>query len=161
METTSLAALRTALAQLVTRIVPRYEPNRAVRWCWQDDQRSHVAGPLRTFDLVPTIAEEVPGGAYGEGILYRSTFAFVAVYDRCSDVEVTLAASDDGADISAMLVRAHTTIPGMMPIEMEASTRGEPLLVPLVDADSPDGRRVVRWLFTVKFWASDVVEMTP
>jgi hypothetical protein len=161
METTTLANIRTALAQLVVRIVPRHQAHRAVRWCWQDDQRSHVAGPLRTFDLVPSIAEEVPGGAYGEGILYRSAFQLVATYDRWTDIEVTLAASDDGADLAAMLVRAHTTIAGMMPLEMEASARGEPLLLPLVDPESPEGRRVVRWLFVVKFWASDVVELTP
>lgn len=161
METTNLTAIRTALAQLVKRIVPRHEAHRSARWHWQDDQRSTVSGPLRTFDLVPTIAEEVPGGAYGEGILYRSTFSLRAIYDRFSDLEVTLAASDDAADLAAALVRAHTTIAGMMPIEMEASSRAETLLLPLVDQESPEGRRAVTWLFGVRWWASDVVELDP
>lgn len=154
---TTLLAVRAALIIQIKTIVPRHEPRRAERWRWVGDLNtgSKVGGPGRSFDLIPDIATEVPGGAYGNGIQYSAELTIAAMYDRWSHVEFALAASDDGADLAALLVRAHTAIPGMLPIETEG--RSDILLRPVLDPTSTEARQKLGWVFTVNFWASDTV----
>lgn len=160
MSTTTLTDVRDGIAAQIRRIIPRHAASRSMRWRWAGDRNvaNKVAGPSRTFDLLPALPIEVPGGGYGDGLQYAAEVAIRVTYDRMTDIDATLLGADDIADLSAMLVAVHIGIPGMLPIETEGS-RSDPLLRAVIDPDSKESRRVVDLFFTVHYYAADTVSL--
>lgn len=159
MSTTNVRAIREAIAQRVRRIIPRNAQHRDMRWTWLEDRDAGrtVAGPTRSFDIVPGIAEETLEG-YGDGIQYAVELRIRATYDRLTDVEFGEVASDDVADLAAMLVTAHEAVAGLIPFETNA-TKQQPLIRAEIDPDSTETRRTVEFVCTANFYASDTVEL--
>lgn len=156
MNHTSLDAIVNKLVEQIVRVVPRYEPDRE-RSRWRHVE-GDVRGAARSFDVIPSLPAETPGGAYGDGIQYHASLTIRVAYDELTDKKANLMAAGDLEDLTALLVRLHHDVDGMFPIETEPS-RGEPVLTPTVDTDTEEGRRVVEFRVVVHYLASDTVQM--
>jgi len=128
--TTDANTIREEFARQVRTIVPRFAPRREERFQWQRDRE--IAGPLRNFDAVFEAEVEVPGGFYGGGLEYASTVQINVSYP-VSEADLPRFMGSDAQDIAAILIRLHTSIPGMFPIGVrgelpisEQSFTGEP-----------------------------------
>jgi len=143
--TTDADTIRAALAAQIQTIVPRFEPRRDDRWTWQQD--AEIRGSLRNFDVVLEAETEViSDGAYGGGIEYTTVLQIVVSYPVPMALLPRFLGAD-GQDLAAILIRLHTTIPGMFPVEvaLELSSTGDP------------GAYVGTFTGRLNFFASDVV----
>jgi hypothetical protein len=148
--TTDATTVRAALAAAIQSIVPRYLPRRDQRWRWLEDKE--IAGTLRSFDVVMGPEYEVPSGAYGGGLEYASETEIRVSYP-VGENDVNRFVGADAQDLAAILIRLHTSIPGMLPVSM----RGEqPISTPVIAGESP--AYVVTYTTELHFFVSDTVE---
>lgn len=146
---TDAETVREALAAQLVRVIPRYAPQRAERWTWQRDQE--ICGTIRNFDVVLEPEAEVIRGAYGDGLEYAADTAIVVSYP-VSEPDLARYAGADGQDLAAVLIRLHTSVPGMQPVSM----RG---LLPVSERilDGSPGAYVVTFRASLHFMVSDLV----
>lgn len=143
--TTDADTIRAELAAQIKTIVPRFEPRRDERWTWQQD--AEIRGQLRNFDVILEAETEVlSDGGYGGGIEYSAVLQIVVSYPVPRALLPRFLGSD-GQDLAAILIRLHTSIPGMFPVEvaLELSSAGEP------------GAYVGTFTGRINFFASDTV----
>ena len=147
--TTTADAVRDALAAQIQTIVPRYAARQSERWTWTRDQE--VAGTLRNFDVLMDAEEEVPEGAYGGGLEYASETEIRVAYP-VSGPDLPRFMGADAQDLAAILVRLHTSIPGMFPVSMRAE-------LPILDKSSTgsNGAYVVSYRTSLHFFVVDTV----
>lgn len=146
---TDADTIRAELARQIGTIVPRYAPSRDSRWTWARD--GEIVGTLRTFDVVLAAEDEVIGGAYGGGLEYASETEIRVSYP-VSEAELPRFVGSDGQDLAAILIRLHTSIPGMFPVSM----RGELPVFERVTEGDP-GRYTAIFRTRIHFFVSDTV----
>lgn len=149
--TTDADTIRQALADAIASIVPRYEPRRDERWTYAKDQEIAGGGTLRTFDVIMGAEEEVIGGAYSGGLEYTSETEIRVSYPM-SGADLPRFMGADGQDLAGILVRLHTSIPGMFPVGM----RGD-LPVFTRSSSGEPGAYVGSFLTSINFFVSDEV----
>lgn len=151
-EVTTADAVREAIANAISSIVPRYEPRRDERFTWLRDQEIAAGSTFRSFDVVLAPERETIGGMYGGGIEYESDVEIRVSYPA-GEPDAMRFAGSDGQDFAARLVRLHQTTTGMFPI----SASGPRSVVEGPELEGESGRHVAIFRTVVHFFVSDTV----
>lgn len=152
--TTEPEVIREALARVLEATLPSLDWQDSARWTWTKD--AEVSGALRNFDLLfepetEVITNDIGGqGAYGGGIEYACDVQLVVSYPvRLADL--SRFRGSDGRDLTALLVRLHADVPGMMPQRNAQDRR----VVPSYAGTEPN--YIGTFAFKINFFAVDTV----